>query len=648
MEQMEQSNRRSFLRTVTAGAAPNLSSFDNQLFTAGQLPTPAQKIYVTEGGGVVRVLTNVNDFFEIEIPAGFPMEWDDTVGSVGLSGPGADNVSPGVTYGSPPRTVRFDVTSDFDYGEHVVITGLQFKNFLTPAVDGRLRLHSPPGTPVDADDKTVEIQGYADVDFFTATATSQVRLEWVNPAFGSCLNLHLVRKAGSPPANTSDGFPVVTLPCVWGKKELVDDNTGLSLDTTYCYALFVEHAAGYTRKDVKARPFDNTSGPVKWAYSTGAAAMAPPGLRFSGGKAFVYAVSNDYILHAVDGGTGGGSWPAGWIPYAVGAPAQARPPVLGFPVGASPNGVALLGSQNGSVHAVNAVRGGDVPPVWVKSIATMVQAAPAGNFTFGGLYPSALDLVFAGTKNSSAPNALVALDVYTGSPVSPVWSFDNNSITQNGDGLGIGIISSGASVHYGSKTVYFASRARSGGSSHTVWAVNFGVNPPQLLWSAAIGNVDGSPIRFGDVIYVGTNSGKLYALDAATGDENWSLPLGNDGAVKGFVFPNFETGDLFLATNSKIWSVSDNGTSGAVNSPDWPVTTVSSPSTPIVVRGASYLLVGASLGKLYQLDTVSALPSSIVILGDGTAAVGSPTIDVLNSMFYVGALDGVIYGVKFP
>jgi len=145
------------------------------------------------------------------------------------------------------------------------------------------------------------------------------------------------------------------------------------------------------------------------------------------------------------------------------------------------------------------------------------------------------------------------------------------------------------------------------------------------------------------VIYVGTNSGKLYALDAATGDENWSLPLGNDGAVKGFVFPNFETGDLFLATNTKVWSVS---ASGDVN-PNWPVT-FSSPSTPIVVRGASYLLVGASLGKLYQLDTVSALPSSIVILGDGTAAVGSPTIDVLNSMVYVGALDGVIYGVQFP
>ncbi len=193
-------------------------------------------------------------------------------------------------------------------------------------------------------------------------------------------------------------FPSISLPCVAGQKELFDDVSGIANDTTYYYALFVEYSPGlYTAgKLVKARPFD-TSGPVKWAYSTGATAMAPPGIRFTGGNAFVYAVSNDNILHAMEGGLGGGSWPPGWTPYALGAPAQSRPPVLGFAVDAgSPNGVALLGSQDGSVHAVNADTGA---PRWVAPIASMVQASPAGNFK--GFDPTALDLVLVGTRNSS-------------------------------------------------------------------------------------------------------------------------------------------------------------------------------------------------------------------------------------------------------
>ena len=49
-----------------------------------------------------------------------------------------------------------------------------------------------------------------------------------------------------------------------------------------------------------------------------------------------------------------------------------------------------------------------------------------------------------------------------------------------------------------------------------------------------------------------------------------------------------------------------------------------------------------------KADTVSPLPSSNVSLGDGTAAVGVPTIDLLNSMAYVGTDQGVIYGVLLP
>ena len=605
-----------------------------------QPPTLAQTLYVTEGlgGGV---LTTANDY-AVEIPAGFPMEWDGLVTTVGLSGPAASRMSAAVTYPST-RIAQFNVTSNFVPGEHVVITGLKLKNFVAASPVEHLRLHSPPGTGVDADDKTIRVEGFADAPFFTATATdSQVRLEWVNAYFGACINVHLLRKVtlGSFPTDPFDGLPVVSLACVPGNKELIDD-TGLVNDTTYYYALFVEHALGlYTPgRFVKSRPFD-TSGPVKWAYSTGATSMAPPGLRFFGGNTFVYAVSNDDILHAVGGGAGGGSWPAGWTPYAVGAPAQARPPVLGFAVGGSPHGIALLGSQDGSVHAVNAESGA---PEWVESIATMVQAAPAGNFK--GFDPTALDFVLVGTRNSSAANALIALDAVSG---NAQWSFDN-SVLQNGDGLGIGIISASASVHYPSKHVYFASRARSGGSSDTVWAVDFAANPPQLLWSAPIGNVDGSPVLFGGVLYVGSQLRRAFRSRSSNRGRQLVASPGR-WRRQGIRLSQLRNRGPFLATSTKTWSVSDDGSSAVVN-PGWPVTSADlpSPSTPIVIPGATNVLVGGSDGRLYQLDTVSPLPTLNVSLGDGTAAaVGVPTIDLLNSMAYVGTDQGVIYGVLLP
>ena len=49
----------------------------------------------------------------------------------------------------------------------------------------------------------------------------------------------------------------------------------------------------------------------------------------------------------------------------------------------------------------------------------------------------------------------------------------------------------------------------------------------------------------------------------------------------------------------------------------------------------------------HQLD-VTASPLKSVQLGDGLAGVGASTIDLLNSMIYVGSAEGVIYGVQFP
>jgi outer membrane protein assembly factor BamB len=251
-------------------------------------------------------------------------------------------------------------------------------------------------------------------------------------------------------------------------------------------------------------------------------------------------------------------------------------------------------------------------------------------------------LVLIGTRDAGGPNGLAALNVHTG---APQWSFVN-SAAQNGTDLAIGIISGGASVDYNTRRVFFASRVKSGGSANTVWCVDFAQNPPRLVWAQPIGDVDGSPILHGGRVYVGTNSGELYALDAASGAVNWSRALA-DGPVKGFVFPQFGTSNVLLSTNTKLWSIADNGGSSTINS-GWPVTTIPSPSTPIFVPGTTKILVGSTLGRIFQVDAFTPATIDVVTLGEGSAVVGPPTVDVLNSMFYVGTDQGVIYGVLFP
>jgi outer membrane protein assembly factor BamB len=528
------------------------------------------------------------------------------------------------------------VLTSFLPGEYIVLSGLVFEDFTPPPASGGLVLDVASAT--DTDDKTLTIDTAADVRFFTATATStEVKLEWRTPSTLACaFVLIIARDDGVYPTGPGDGRIVDNRPCTPDTNDWVVDGS-LNWDQVYAYAAYVDYGSGFTPgKFVKARPFD-TAGSVKWAYSTGATSMAPPGLRFKSGESYVYAVSNDKTLHSMRGGETGGDWPSNWTPYLLAGPAQARPPVVPFQVGGALDGAAFLGSQDGSVYAIDA---NDGTEVWKTPIASMVQAAPAGIFL--GVDP--FDIVIAGTRNGTAPNRLEALHVDTG---ASVWTF-TNSAAQLGDGKEIGIVSGSASVVYATKRVYFASRTRSGamGSDKTLWCVDVTSGSPQRCWAKALGNIDGSPVVRGSVVYVGTNAGIVYALDAGTGAIHWSHALG-DGPIKGFLFPKFGSIELFFSTSTKVWSLSDNGLSAVVN---WQVTStdIPSPSIPLHLPGTTRLFVGSSDGHLYQLDITNPLPATRVKLGDGLSVVGVPGVDILKSMIYVGTDAGIVYGVRFP
>ncbi|QKK02959.1 MAG: S8 family serine peptidase [Pseudomonadota bacterium] len=455
------------------------------------------------------------------------------------------------------------------------------------------------------------------IDYLTvASANGSNTLEWINP--GSGYNNAIIRmRTDAYPTGPSDGTLVATVNGTAGAKDSYQ-HTGLTNGTTYYYGVFVDNGNGeYSAGRFNSgRPMD-TAGPVKWAYSTGATAMTPPGI------GSVYATSNDRILHGIDSGVSGGTWPSNWTPHAMNRGVQSRPPVVPNAIGGAK--VVFMGSQDGRVYAINADSGA---AVWQSGqLGSMLQGSVGLMFSgFGG----SVDQVFVGTRNSSGNNAFYGLNLADG---TQAWSFDNG-----GGSSAIGIISGGPAVDYANDRVYFASRAHATGSDHTMWALNVATSSASKAWSVAVGDIDGSPVLHNGVVYAGTNDGRVIALNATDGSLLWQTSL-DDGAVKGFVW-RAGNGHLILSTTNTVWALDGTGAT------QWS-TAIDSPSIPLLL--GDDVLVGSGNGRLYQLDrTSSGSVTGSVILGDGSAAVGAPSYRVASGHIKVGTDAGVIYAVDHP
>jgi outer membrane protein assembly factor BamB len=481
-----------------------------------------------------------------------------------------------------------------------------------------------------------------DVRFLTATSTANRNLlQWLKPGppYVSTV-IHRTTAAPNCVFETNPNNLATRIGEVFGlpseRGEL--DDPGRVNDTTYCYTAFVKTSAVPTfsaGRFVRGRPFD-TGGSVKWSYTTGATSLAAPGV---GGVA-AYAVSNDRVLHAMTRGTGvaGGTWPDGppaWTPFAMNAPAQSRPPVV--PTAAAPGAsqVVFLGSQDGHAYAVNADTGLLLWPTPTK-LGDMVQAALVGQFTsFGRPY----NLVMVGSRTSGADNTFYGLNPSDG---STAWSYAGEA------GDPIGVINGAAAVDAAASRVYFASRRRAAGTS-TLWCLDYLPGGATLRWRKALGDIDGSPVLRSGVVYVGDNAGVVHAFRADDGTPIWSFPTGTDGPVKGFIFPDRSSGDLYFTTNTKVWGLKGDGTRKWTE-----VTTIPGPSITLHQNGTGFVYVGSTNGRLYQIDDSSAgfpgPPPGVksVPLGDGTASVGSPTLDVFNNLIYVGTEAGIVYAVEVP
>jgi ELWxxDGT repeat protein len=480
----------------------------------------------------------------------------------------------------------------------------------------------------------------AGMPYFTSRAGNlSVRLEWLNPATGYGMSRVCWKSTGDP-TGPSDGDCVDVVGAAGSYGTVVHGTGspgGIVNNTLYYYGLWnnsMSNGSGVwsSGQFTTGRPF-NTPSAQEWAYTTGAAALAPPGVR--PGEAY-YVSSNDQVLHSSQAGSSGGMWPTGWIPASMNGPSQGRPIVIPFgaPTISGADTVAFVGSQDGRVYAFDAETGVEL---WASDVlGDGVQASPSGVFSaFGEPY----DLILAGTRTPAGDSKFYGLNLIDG---TTAWTFDNG-----GGGARIGIISSQAWVDASNSRVYFTSWE--GGSSDTVWCLQFDADSATKLWSAAIGNIESAPILRGGVLYVGTNAGEVHAFDATLGTVLWTTggPYATgDGAVKGSVWVDDQPGGrrLYFSTTTKVHAVTDNGGSATEL---WSAITVAGASPVFVIDDDLYVGSSVDNGSLLRIDKATGSQSGAVQIGDPAAAkaIGPASYDWVNDAVIVGTGTGAVYSV---
>jgi len=152
------------------------------------------------------------------------------------------------------------------------------------------------------------------------------------------------------------------------------------------------------------------------------------------------------------------------------------------------------------------------------------------------------------------------------------------------------------------------------------------------LWTATTGSaVDSSPAVANGVVYFGSYDHNVYAFDAATGSTLWTATTGNlvissPAVANGVVYVGSYDGKLYAlnaATGSTLWTATTDRGIGH--------------SSPAVANGVVY--VGSGDGKVYAFD--AATGSTLWTTTTGNVVGSSPA--VANGVVYVGSSDNNLY-----
>lgn len=220
-------------------------------------------------------------------------------------------------------------------------------------------------------------------------------------------------------------------------------------------------------QDGRLYALDASTGEVAWRQKLAGKVFSSPAVV----DGTVYVGASDGTVRALDAQTGSVEWR-----FVTGGNVRSSPAVA--------DGTVYVGSDDGRLYALDAATG---VPDWQLDTGSVVESSPA----VGG------DRVYVGNANGS----VVAVDRSTG---TERWSLDI-SVPQR------------SPITYADGVIYF------GAIDGTVWSVADGGDEPRVRWTNATDNqiVAGVAVAAGNV-YVPSTDTRLYAFDAATGDEVWT------------------------------------------------------------------------------------------------------------------------------
>jgi outer membrane protein assembly factor BamB len=308
----------------------------------------------------------------------------------------------------------------------------------------------------------------------------------------------------------------------------------------------------------------------------------------------IYLGSDDGTVYALNASTGAKLWS-----YATGLLMRSSPAVA--------NGVVYIASEGAmlispSVFALNANTGAQL---WIFATAQNVVSSPV--VVNGVVY-------IASGDPTSGSGTVYALNASTG---AQLWSLSRPTAAESSPAVANGV-------------VYF------GDDGGEVSALN--ASTGARLWTYATGNrVESSPVVANGVVYVGSENGNVYALKASTGAKLWAYATGrlvqsspavaNDVVYVGSGDRNVYA--LNASTGALLWR---SATGGDVE------------SSPAVANGVVY--VGSSDGNVYALNAGTG--ARLWNFDTGVAVDSSPT--VTNGVAYIHAGDlsghGIVYALS--
>ena len=444
------------------------------------------------------------------------------------------------------------------------------------------------------------------------------------------------------------------------------DSTAVSNGTTYSYRVFPKTAAttylttlGTSISEVGITP---QGGSLLWSVATtGGATLRPP---VTNGLGQVYVPANGQKILVLRSADGHVKQAASETDIKAMATPGAMQDYLSWFQRFLAGYESVAGAdQLGFVTTIYAATG---EPAWqvksptsraVAAVSVQVAGPPWIATTAFHTAWGSKDLIYVPGGQSSSANSVYALNADDG---TTVFTYTGSPIMDEANGQSF--------VDYSRDRLWISSRAGSSGLQKSLWVIDTLTGTGLASW--AIGHVPAAPTLSFDssTVYVGNESGELWAMNAGDNTIKWSSPLpvpgsGNPVAVTSFVWEDFYIpGRLYVVAReddsstgdpvqSLVYCFDDVGFDADLCA-DWPT----NPVTPLPggfvaqpLMGDTQLWFGGTDGQVHQIGLVDGslhptpfLLESGVTLGGVSAEV---SWDGYITGMYVGSGSGRVYKI---